>query len=136
MEGGEGDDALAGLGGNDTFIPGLGVDAVAGGTGTDRLSYATSLTPIIINAVTSAVTGEGNDSFSSIESYAGSPFADVMDGSGANERMAGNAGNDDLAGAGGNDVLIGGDGDDSLDGGVGTDTCTQGLGTGTVVNCE
>jgi hypothetical protein len=136
LDGGPGNDALAGLGGNDTLMPGPGVDAVAGGSGVDRLSYATSLVPVIINAVTGAVTAEGNDSFSSIESYVGSPFADEMDGNGTNERMSGGAGDDHLSGAGGDDVLLGGDGDDSLDGGQGVDICDQGLGAGTVLNCE
>ena len=118
------------------FVPGLGDDSVSGGGGLDRLSFAASATPIVLDAVAKAVTGEGTDGFSSIESYIGSAFADVIDGSGADERLTGGAGNDDLAGAGGNDVLNGGDGDDSLDGGGGTDTCDQGSGTGSVVNCE
>jgi Ca2+-binding RTX toxin-like protein len=134
--GAAGSDTLQGGDGPDTLVPGPGADIVRGGHGVDRISYDTSLAAIVVDAVAKSVTGEGTDTYTSIESYVGSAFADVMDGSALAERMVGGPGNDDLAGAGGNDTLIGGAGDDTIDGGPGTDTCTQGTGVGSVVNCE
>jgi Ca2+-binding RTX toxin-like protein len=131
-----GSDTIQGLGGADTLAPGLGADTVSGGPGTDRLSYSASLYAVVVDAVAKSVTGEGTDTFTSVESYVGSPLADVMKGSGASERFAGGAGNDNLAGAGGDDTLLGGDGDDTIDGGSGTDTCSQDGGIGSVTNCE
>ena len=133
---GAGNDSLYGQGGKDTFLPGPGDDSASGGAGVDRLSFAASATPIVLDAVAKAVTGEGTDSFSSIESYVGSGLSDTMDGSGSAERFTGGAGDDDIFGAGGNARLLGGAGDDSLDGGDGIDTCTQGAGAGSIANCE
>jgi Ca2+-binding RTX toxin-like protein len=136
LDAGAGNDSLYGQGGRDTFLPGPGDDSVSGGGGTDRLSFAASATPIVLDAVAKAVSGDGSDTFSSIESYVGSSFADVMHGSASGERIAGGAGDDDIAGAGGDDTLVGGAGDDTIDGGPGTDTCSQNGGSGSIEHCE
>jgi Ca2+-binding RTX toxin-like protein len=132
----EGDDTVYGLGGNDTVTPGPGVDTISGGPDRDRLSYETSTIGVLVNALTKTATGQGNDTFGSMEDFTGSPQADSLIGSDGANVIDGGAGNDGIQGRGGADTLQGGDGDDTIDGGDGSDICDQGLGVGSVVNCE
>jgi microcystin-dependent protein len=58
----------------------------------------------------------------------GSPFADLLRGSGGNDHLLGNDNNDTLNGNGGSDTLEGGAGNDLLNGGAGADTLKGGSG--------
>lgn len=139
------------FGGDDTVMPGAGNDVIAGGSGTDRLSYWNSTSPVVINLGQSAAwdartgTAVGYDTFRNVEWATGSAFADtlvggvgadILDGLEGTDELWGYAGNDTLKGWSGNDRLYGGDGRDALDGGSGTDACNQGLGSGSKTSCE
>jgi Ca2+-binding RTX toxin-like protein len=102
----EGDDAVFGNEGNETFnlfggddlyqaFGGGGDKFIAGGNGNDSI-----------------ISGSGNDNLS------GGSGADGIDGYFGNDSIRGNAGNDHLAGGFGTDTLYGGDGDDVLNGDV------------------
>ena len=54
-------------------------------------------------------------------SKVGTPYNDVLSGTGAADTLSGLGGSDTLKGLAGNDVLIGGNGSDSLTGGTGAD---------------
>lgn len=113
--GGDGADSLNGGNGSDTLFGGLGDDTLNGGGGADTVSYASVATGMSINLTANTATGEGNDTFLSIENATG--------GSG-NDTITGNTGNNVLTGGAGNDTLSGGAGNDTLDGGADTDTAS------------
>lgn len=69
---------------------------------------------------------------SGIENVIGSPYADVIFGSGTDNRIDGGGGTDVLYGRGGNDTLYGGPDSDYLNGEEGTDTAD---GQGGADNC-
>ena len=128
---GGGNDSIYGGAGNDTLDGGLGNDRLDGGAGYDMIAFA-GRTPVRVNlALTTAQnTGQGMDSFISIENLIGSDSADILTGNtsgnqlfggGGNDWIAGGAGNDRLYGGDGNDQLFGNDGDDWLYGGAGQD---------------
>ena len=64
----------------------------------------------------------GTDTYTGVNSAAGSNFDDTIAGDANNNTLLGQAGNDTLEGRGGNDTLFGGAGADTLDGGSNTDT--------------
>ena len=122
-------DTLQGLGGSDLLLGSAGADLMDGGSGSDLVSYANSALGLMLDLATpSANTGDAaGDSFVSIESLAGSGFADTLRGAVADDRISGGDGADALDGRGGNDALsgqagadvcLGGDGDDVIDGGA------------------
>jgi Ca2+-binding RTX toxin-like protein len=95
---GVGDNAIFGMGGNDSICAGAGSDAVHGGRGSDVLSGGKGGDRVL--------GGFGNDR--------------VGGGLGAHDRLDAGPGDDSLAGGHGDfDVLIGGPGNDSVDGGPG-----------------
>jgi Tol biopolymer transport system component len=137
------DDILIGGDGNDTLIGGTGNDTLDGGLGTDTGSYSPSQTAVNASLATKAATGEGSDTFMSIENLIGSSQADTLTGDGEANTLTGGGGADTLQGGAGNDSVIGSSGadnlfgedgndainskdgtkgNDSLDGGAGTDT--------------
>jgi serralysin len=136
LNGSSGNDQLFGLGGQDTLIPAGNDDASSGGPGRDTLSFATSFPPITIYVVSGNASGDGADTFTSVEVFIGSPQADAFNGGAKNDEFRAGAGNDTLNGGGGNDTLKGQADNDNFDGGAGTDVCSQGAGTGSKVNCE
>jgi hypothetical protein len=136
LYGGSGNDQLSGLGGRDTLYPMGNDDSSNGGSGADTLRFDTSVLPITLSATAGTASGDGSDTFSSVEKIVGSQGADNFFGSANKDTFLGAGGNDTLKGAAGDDVLKGQAGDDSIDGGDGTDTCSQGAGAGTIVNCE
>ena len=73
-------------------------------------------------------TGEGIDSFFSIENVSGSILGDVIYGNADDNHIYGDDGNDWVWGAAGDDNLSGGDGSDVLVGGAGNDEFQGGLG--------
>ncbi len=133
--GNDGNDRLMGLGGN---------DLIDGGPGTDTVTYAAALQAVRVDLSRHHATGQGTDTFVSIENAEGSRFADVIAGSTGPNRLVGGLGNDTLNGVAGNDVLDGGPGADHLAGGPGTDRllggsghdlCSQGPGRGVSLSC-
>ncbi len=169
LDGGSGNDTLRGDDGDDLLIGGLGDDTLEGGAGFDILAgeegddsyrggpdndfadheFATQ--PIVASLVTNTASGEGADTYDSIEGIIGSRHndtltgnsvfnalvglggADVIRGGGAGDNLFGNSGSDSLFGEAGDDYLSGGSGADSLDGGSGVDWCENGE---TYVSCE
>jgi Ca2+-binding RTX toxin-like protein len=140
-----GNDIVKGLGGNDILTGGSGWDKLYGGEGDDRLeggigmdlaSYNSSTAPVSasLGSSTNSATGEGADTFASIENLQGSSKDDTLTGSAADNAITGGGGNDKVVGGAGADTLKGEDGadtidskdgvsgNDSLDGGAGTDT--------------
>ena len=142
IAGNDGNDTLAGRGGidilnggngDDILIGGAGGDTINGGPGIDTLSYFDATVGITLDLTTAASnTGDAlGDSFTGIEKFVGSEFADSIFGSGAVNDLDGGAGNDVLNGRGGNDILRGGDGDDILEGAQGADALFGGAGIDT-----
>ena len=120
LAGSSADNALSGLGGNDTLEgSSLGNDTLDGGLGSDTASFAAAPSGITISLALQGVgqfnSGAGTDTLVSIENLVGSSYADILTGdSGANV----------ISGGGGNDIIDGGDGNDTLDGGSGANTAS------------
>ena len=122
--GGTGNDSIDGGAGNDLLYGGAGSDALAGGAGVDTADYSVASGAIVASLATATASGDGADTFTTIESLTGSDFADTLTGDGLDNLLAGGPGADTLAARGGNDTLVGAAGNDSLDGGAGTDTAS------------
>ena len=133
-----GNDSIRGLGGNDILLGGPGNDTLSGGlgndiangeSGMDAADYSASATGVIASLTTEFATGEGTDTYSSVERLSGSGLADTLTGSGGANILKGLGGNDTLKardGVGGNDTVDGGAGS--------TDTCQKDAGD-TARNC-
>lgn len=150
--GGSGHDALFGEEGNDSLSGNSGNDVFNGGTGTDTAVFKSGVTASVNLLVTTAQqTGEGRDTFVSIENVATSFGHDTVTGNhgvnliqtgsgndlvyakdGADRVETGN-GSDDLYGDDGDDDLFGGDGADALMGGNGLDSLVGGTGNDTLM---
>ncbi len=164
LDGGDGNDNLYGqdgtnilIGGlgNDNLYSGSGDDTVDGGDGVDTLLYQQATSGVVIDLGSGTATGDGNDTFTGIETVWGSNQNDTITGDSGDNNLNGSSGddlvygglgadiigggsgddtlyggddNDDLNGAAGNDILYGDDGDDTLDGHVGDDTLYGGTG--------
>jgi serralysin len=105
IEGGAGNDTIAGTTGDDRIYGGVGDDVINGLSGNDVL--------------------EGGDGIDKIAGWAGNDF--IVGGQG-NDELSGNEDNDTLDGGDGNDTLNGGDGNDTLIGGKGGDNLSGGSG--------
>ncbi len=110
---GQGNDRLSGGSGDDLLFGGRGDDVYHGGSGFDTLDFSRANGALNIDASVKTITGEGNDSFVSIEKIVGSDFNDVFRGSDGANIFDGGDGDDVFRGAGGADVLTGGAGDDT-----------------------
>ncbi|KAA1420232.1 calcium-binding protein [Nocardioides humilatus] len=136
LAGADGADTLRGDGGNDTILAGngddivnegstaTGTDLIKGGTGFDRISYAsrTASVAIRLNGVpTSGAAGE-NDKLLNLEYAVGGSGADTLVGHTTADRLHGNAGDDTISGNGGNDIIVAGPGADTANGGNGNDS--------------
>ncbi|MGL4965276.1 MAG: beta strand repeat-containing protein [Inquilinus sp.] len=111
LDGGAGDDALAGDGEQGAG----GADILIGGTGNDTAYYDNSGGAVQVSLTTGTGTGgdaEG-DTLTGIENLVGSNSGDTLTGDGGSNRLDGGAGNDVLAGEAGADTLIGGTGFDT-----------------------
>ena len=125
IDGGQGDDTIVGMGGDDLFAaqgrdPNFpdGADALFGGPGTDTVSYADRADAVTVRLDDLAFDGrpgENDNVHSDVENITGSPNADVLTGS---------AGPNEILGREGNDLLDGGLGADLISGGLGVDTAT------------
>ena len=114
---------MFGAAGNDTFNSnssegsymdgGAGADTYIGGSGYDQLAFTNSyydenaFRGANVNVATGkAIDPWGNtDTFSNIEEFRGSQFADVFTGSGNDETFAGFGGRDKINGGGGFDIV-------------------------------
>jgi hypothetical protein len=114
IEGGAGDDYVAGRGGNDALIGGDGHDTLHGEGGNDVL---------IGDRGNDLLYGEEGDDI-----FSGDDGNDLIAGGAGNDDGAGGEGNDSLYGMGDNDRLHGGAGDDFVDGDFGNDTLYGGAG--------
>ena len=88
---------------------------LAGGAGTDTVTYATAGGPITVNLSTTTAQntiGSGSDTLTEFENLTGSAFNDTLTGNGSANV---------ISGLGGNDIITGGGGADTLFGGVGAD---------------
>ncbi|MFN8232103.1 MAG: hypothetical protein U0V56_01000 [Actinomycetota bacterium] len=85
LETGSGNDCIVGLGGVDeTYVPGDGDDDVTGNAADDDvLDWSTSSAGMTIDPAAGTATGQGNDTFTDVYGYVGSPADDtlVWDGS-------------------------------------------------------
>lgn len=120
--GGDGDDRLYGGDGIDDFFGGSGNDALFGGAGDfDRMTFDSAVTMTILAGTTTVTSGGYQITFSGIERYTLSDFANSVTGSAENETLTGGAANDTLRGMAGNDYLFLGNGRDWAFGGDGND---------------
>ncbi|MEP4198375.1 MAG: calcium-binding protein [Aliishimia sp.] len=126
-----GNDILLGLDGDDTLSGGAGDDILNGGAGNDTVTYADAGGRVAVFLARSAGdlgSGQGVDTFFSIENVIGSNFDDRLVGDNADNVLSGGAGADVLIGLAGNDTLNGGDGADDLTGSGGNDELNGGFG--------
>jgi serralysin len=113
MNGFGGNDTLNGNGGDDFMVGGAGKDTYNGGSGYDQIAFDVeyydpgTVRGVSINAQThTAIDNWGNsETFTSIESFRGSMFADSLLGSAAAEQFMGLGGRDVIDGAGGIDEV-------------------------------
>jgi len=108
--GGNWAESFSGGKGNDLLYGSLGADKFAGGQGRDAVSYANSNAAVKVDLSAGTATGgfaEG-DKLTSVETVAGSAFADKLTGNASDNILSGGAGADRLFGRGGNDTLTGG----------------------------
>jgi len=115
-------DSITGDTGNNTLQGRGGNDTLDGGAGTDTADYFHATQGVTASLLTNTATGDGTDTFISIENLNGSGYNDVLTGDAGNNVLNGLAGNDQLLGGAGSDTLNGGAGNDTLDGGTITDT--------------
>jgi Ca2+-binding RTX toxin-like protein len=127
-----GDDGNDHLDGGVIADTGAGGDLLAGGAGTDTLTYAHRTNPLTVteNGVANdGQTGEGDNVTgiehlilgSAADKATGDGSANILEGVNGNDTLTGGAGNDHLLGENGNDTLIGSAGADTLSGGANLD---------------
>ncbi|WP_279235923.1 hypothetical protein [Nocardioides sp. SR21] len=163
LRGTTGPDVFVGLAGDDTFNGLAGDDVLCGGSGSDTATYLDAPAAVEVDLALATATGQGADTFLSVEGVEGSRFNDklrgtagpdrflglagadaisglggddLLDGGAGNDKLYGYAGRDALLGGDGNDLLSGGAGVDSLDGGAGADTCGGDPTDAPVTGCE
>ena len=123
LDGGEGDDIVRGGDGSDELIGGAGEDVLRGGLGEDILSAGDD---------DDIATGDRGDDI--IDGGAGDDIVrggaddDIIDGGEGDDIVVGDRGNDILRAGTGDDILKGALGDDVLDGGAGDDILIGGGG--------
>ena len=106
------DDTLEGNGGN---------NVLAGGLGTDTVSYAHAASGaggvgVTVNLATTSAQNTvtaGSDTLSGFENVTGSEFNDTLTGTGTANVLTGLGGNDTLNGGAGADTMFGGTGNDT-----------------------
>ncbi|KRB86550.1 hypothetical protein ASE00_07610 [Sphingomonas sp. Root710] len=93
--GNAGNNILTGGNGNDTLIGGGGADQLIGGSGTDVASYENASSGVTLNFKTGTHTGDAaGDSFTSIDAFKGSNFADTFVSGASADTFNGNGGTD------------------------------------------
>lgn len=126
MDGGPGNDQIAGGGGADVFLakPGDGADDYHGGPARDTILYSSHSTPVAVtldNVANDGAAGERDQVRSNVENITGGSAGDTLRSYGAFSRLEGGGGADTLDGGAGPDTLVGGARRDRLDGGSGID---------------
>jgi hypothetical protein len=135
LNGGPNNDVLTGGSENDTFVPELGADRYAGGSGVDSISYRDH-TPVGVRIVLDSVANdtiswtltdgstitETDNVLSDLENLTGTAGADNLRGGVNRNSLDGLAGDDVLSGSSGDDRLTGGPGLDHFRGEIGNDT--------------
>jgi Ca2+-binding RTX toxin-like protein len=120
VQGGPGDDVLAGSSGrdslvggdgNDTLDGGLGPDTLQGDGGIDTVDYSLRSTAVNVTlgdaAANDGAAGEGDIVMPGVENVVGGKLDDVLVGSPTDNQLVGGKGNDTLRGLDGNDSLCG-----------------------------
>ncbi len=137
LAGTRGDDTLNGGNGNDSVDGDAGADVISGGNGSDTLLGGSGSDDIGGgNANDILAGGSGNDTLNGgngNDSISGDAGADVIIGGNGSDSISGGAVADDIVGNNGNDIVDGGAGDDTLNGGNGSDTFVFGVDSGTDV---
>jgi Ca2+-binding RTX toxin-like protein len=112
-----------GNGGSNTLFGNSGNNVFNGAGGFDYVSYGLSANGVTVDLSLNFAqfTGQGSDTFVSIEGVIGTDAADSLTGNALANFLAGGAGIDVLNGGAGNDVLNGGAGNDTMTGGEGSD---------------
>ncbi|PSJ57687.1 calcium-binding protein [Kumtagia ephedrae] len=106
-----GNDTLKGGGGDDFIRGGAGIDTYDGGADFDVLAFdeydPTALRGISLNVQAGTVVDSwgNNETFKNFESYRGTQFADVLNGSSSDEQLFGLGGRDKIDGKGGVDEV-------------------------------
>jgi Ca2+-binding RTX toxin-like protein len=152
IDGGAGNDYIAGLGGDDNINGGADSDSIDAGAGNDKVrggdcQYGTENIGRYCDnpGQELLIGGDGNDLvvangcvahgcsgdryIALASTLDGGPGDDVVTGGDAADLVTGGAGHDTLTGLGGNDRIDGGDGDDRVDGGAGNDLLRGGRGS-------
>jgi Ca2+-binding RTX toxin-like protein len=109
-----GNDVLDGREGNDLLEVGAGQTTVAGGLGTDSLSFYSNgafaggvVASLLLQGAAQTINGLSTVNMSGIENLSGSGFDDTLTGDRGSNVLGGDAGNDTLNGGDGDDVLLG-----------------------------
>ncbi len=121
LTGRAGDDDLFGGADDDILRGDAGADDLDGGAGTDTASYRSATALVTISGGAGTGGDAAGDTYTSIERWWLSDFADVVTGTAADEIYFGFAGDDTIDGGAGVDILVGGAGMDTLNGGAGDD---------------
>ena len=120
LDGGIGDDTLAGGNVADTIVGGLGNDLINGNAGSDNISGGDGNDTI--NG------GTGNDTINAGDGN------NLVDGGSGSDTITSGTGNDTINGGTGNDTINAGDGNNLVDGGSGNNTITSGIGNDTITS--
>ena len=138
LAGGSSKDWLFGNSGDDQLDGGAGTDSISGGDGVDTVDYSTrstGLTVTLDDRPGDGAAGEYDNVRTSVENVLGGSGNDSITGSAASNALTGGPGDDTLTGAGGDDTIEGGTGADSIDGGDGSDTLRARDGFSDHVSC-
>jgi hypothetical protein len=104
--GGYGNDVVNGNDGDDFVWGGPGNDLMVGGPGSDTADYEFTNNAITASLVTNKATGDGPDTFQSIENLFGGKNRDKLTGDGGPNVIDGNGQLDRCVGNGGGDTIV------------------------------
>ncbi len=134
LTGGDLDDTIYGVAGDDLMLGGLGADVLQAGEGNDTLNggdgaddlYGSVGNDSLVGGIGAdeLIGGDGNDTLlggNDNDSLTAGSGSDTLQGGLGNDYLYGNAGQDTLEGEDGNDSLYGDDDNDLLRGGIGND---------------
>jgi Ca2+-binding RTX toxin-like protein len=119
----------------DTYYAGSESLAFDGGAGTDTVSYASSGAGIGLDLA--AGTGSGDaagDSYTSVEAFVFTAYADTITGSSANEIFTGGVGADTIDGGGGSDIISYRDSGSAVTVDLSSNTVSGGTASGDIIS--
>lgn len=129
-------DTLLGGGGFDILLGEGGSDVVDGGPGNfDRVSFATSFYPVVVDLAAGTASGEGQDTLRNVEDIEGSPEDDTLRGDSFSNFIFGLAGDDVLDGREAFDYALYGGHSGGVNANLSTGVAT-GQGVDTLLNIE